>query len=46
MKNIESIYLTDNKIFMQTIKDNIYQLETLKNILIDFSQSKDYGGNT
>ncbi len=43
LKNIESVYLTDNEIRMQTIKDNIYQLETLKNILIDFSQSKDYG---
>lgn len=43
LKNIESVYLTDNEIRMQTIKDNIYQLETLKNILIDFSQNKDYG---
>lgn len=43
LKNIESVYLSDNEIRMQTIKDNIYQLETLKNILIDFSQNKDYG---
>jgi len=51
MKNVESIYLSDNEIRMQTIKDNIYQLETLKNILINFSQNQDYdifdkfGGN-
>jgi len=43
LKNIGSVYLTDNEIRMQTIKDNIYQLETLKNILIDFSKNKDYG---
>lgn len=43
VKNIESVYLPDNEIRMQAIKDNIYQLETLKNILIDFSQNKNYG---
>lgn len=42
MKSIENVYLTDNEIRMRTIKDNIYQLETLKNILLNFSQYKDY----
>ena len=43
IKDVNNVYLTDNEIRMQTIKDNIYQLETLKNILINFAQKKDYG---
>lgn len=42
LKNIENVFLTDNEVRMQTIKDNIYRLETLKHILINFSQNKDF----
>jgi len=42
MKDIDNIFLADNEIRMQTIKDNIYKLESLKNILINFTYNKDY----
>lgn len=43
IKNNENVFLTDNEARMQTIKDNVYQLETLKNILIDFTKKQEYG---
>lgn len=43
IRNNENIFLTDNEVRMQTIKNNVYQLETLKNILIDFTKNQEYG---
>lgn len=51
LKDYENAFLSDSEVRMQTIKDNIYQLESLKNILIDFTKNQEYdifdkfGGN-
>lgn len=43
IKDINNIYLSDNEIRMRTLKDNIYQLEKLKNVLLNFSKENDFG---
>lgn len=51
LKSTSNAFLTDSEVRMQTIKDNIYQLESLKSILIDFTKNQEYnifdklGGN-
>lgn len=42
LKSYENMFLNDNEIRLQTVKDNIYKLESLKNILIEFCSSNDY----
>jgi hypothetical protein len=42
IKDSDNIFLSDSDIRMQTIKNNIYQLEKLKNILIDFTENENY----
>ncbi len=51
LKSYDNALLTDSEVRIQTIKYNIYQLESLKKILIDFTKNQRYdifdkfGGN-
>ncbi|MGY6649574.1 hypothetical protein [Wenyingzhuangia sp. IMCC45574] len=42
LKNFENIFVSDNEIRLESIKDNIYKLESLKELLIDFVREKKY----
>ena len=42
LKNIDNMFLNDNDLRLQTLKNNIYKLDTLKYILIEFSKSSKY----